>query len=369
MRQSMEAYLSKIKNIHIVYEENWDEPKPDGPLFRVMSEKLERQRQRVLHAASPLQRLALERKFQRGRPKFVRQIDLIDAYPSLRLDTKERRTFPDGSTVELRTLQFVHEGRITDIDLTHNSVIEKKLERISVLENQPAFALGRRLRGTLNQPVSTLLELPEVTALEGTEEIHGTKTVVIKVGPPLPASHRPAGASERDWVRLWLGPSYSHLPIRADYHQALTAIKGVDEVVHRTELADFQPARDEMRDEQVLFPRLLTYDQPGGKIEWRVSRVVLNEAVPADTFRASIPTGFLVTRDGVVPTVRLSGGREAQQRIVSETVKSAADMLAQSPPARSTDVSWPMSPRVLVPLGFLAVLVGLFFLRRRSHVA
>jgi len=364
----MESYLSKIRTIHIVYEESWGEPKMDNPAFKAASESLERNRQRLLQAAGPAERVALEKKSQRGRAKFVRQCDLIDAYPSFRLDATERRAFANGSTEELRTLQLVHEGRITDIDLTHNSVREKKLERVAAFQHLPVFALGRRLRGTLNQPVSTLLEFPEVTTLEGTELVHGAETIVIKVGPGLPASGRPPGASERDWFKLWLAPSYSHLPIRADYHQALTSVKGLDEVVHRTELSDFQPAHDRARGEQVLFPRLLTYDQPGGKIEWRVSRVVLNEALPADTFRASIASGFLVSRDGAIPTVRLSGGRDAQRQIVGETVSSATDMLTRSPPARPTDVPWLISPRVLVPLGFFAVLVGLFFLRRRSHV-
>jgi hypothetical protein len=97
-----------------------------------------------------------------------------------------------------------------------------------------------------------------------------------------------------------------------------------------------------------------------------VSQVVLNETLSANRFRASIPSGFLVTRDGVPPTVRLSGGTQAQRQIVSETVKSATELLAQGPPS-SPEIPWPISPRVLVPLGFLVVIVGLFVLRRRSH--
>ena len=110
--------------------------------------------------------------------------------------------------------------------------------------------------------------------------------------------------------------------------------------------------------ESIFFPRLLTFDQPGGKIEWRVSRVVLNEASSVDTFRASIPANFLVTRDGIVPSVRLSGGHEAKRMAVSETIKSASAILAQSP-AQASDTSWTISARVLVPTGLLVVIAGL----------
>ncbi|SRR5579883_790336 len=364
MRQSMESYLSKIKNIHIIYEESIRKPEVPHPLVKAA---LERERRLFLKYTAPKDRPDLEKRFDRTlSAQSVQQVDLLDAYPSFRLDTKTRQTFPDGSTEDRHILRFVHEGRVTDIDLTHKSVNDNKLIDINILSLLPVHALGRRLQGTLNQPLSTLLELPEVTTLEGAEVIDGVETIIIKVGPPLPPSHRPPSTSERNWVKLWLAPSYDHLPLRAEYYLVSISGRWDGEIVHRTELSDFQPARDEMRGERVLFPRLLTYEQPGGKSQWRVSQVVLNETISTDRFRPSIPPGFLVTRDGVVPTVQLSGGREAQRRAVSETVKSAMDLLAQAPP-KSPDVPWPISPRVLVPLGFLVVIGGLFVLRRRNH--
>jgi len=366
MRQSMESYLSRIKNVRIVYEETWGKPKVEDPQIKAA---LERGRLRALRDAGPKERAAVEKRIERTlSATSVRQYDLIDAYPSFRLDRKERRSYPDGSIEEQHTIEFVHEGRLTSIDLTHGSVSDQKVEGAGIFGPSPVNALGRRLLGTLDQPLSALLELPELTTLGGTETVDGVETVVIKVGPPLPPTHRPAGSSEKNWVKLWLAPSRSYLPLRAEYHLASTSGSAPEEVIHRTELSDFQPAPDVMRGERILFPLLLTFDQPGGKINWRVSRVVLNQSVPADTFRASIPPGLLVTRDGAVPTVRLSGGREAQREVVSETVKSASDILARGP-ARNTDVPWAISPRVLVPLGLLVVIAGVFVLRRRSHVA
>src|ERR1017187_5118613 len=220
MRQGLESYLSKIKNIHIIYEETFGEPDVNHPLYKIVMKRQEGERHKDLGSVAGK---AAERKRPAGRPEIVRQYDLIDAYPSFRCDRKERRTHPDGSIIERHNLKFVHEGRMTDIDWTHNRAIDQAVTvtDTSVLSLSPVFALGRRLQGTLNQPLWSVLELADVTTLEGSEVINGIQTTAIKVGPRLPLSHRGAYGDEKDWVKLWLAPSYSYLPVRAEFHRAV----------------------------------------------------------------------------------------------------------------------------------------------------
>ncbi len=379
MRLSMEAALSRIDSFQLQYTLTWEKD-ANSPYLQNIRDLLKAKRQKQLETANPETRRALEQIEERAKANTTVECMLLYDFPSLRLDTRTIRVFPDGSSEEDRRQRIAYKGTHKEMNYNNKTVnIKNTSIDTSTLSALPTVALGLCMKRTLDRPLSESLKYPAATTLEGREMISGRETVVIKIGPQFTADDRPAGLSEGSWMRLWLAPSLSYLAIRTEYH---TVHKGIplgkvadrpdnaehDFFIDCFELSDFQPARDEARDEILPFPRVLIHTKPGGTTRWDISDVRVNLPISPKDWESATPEGFLESRDGIVPTIRLSGGQLEQMRRVEETMRAANGLLAQTPPPAS-EGGWLSSLRILVPIVLLILTVSFILLAWRQRHA
>jgi hypothetical protein len=367
MRQSLEAYLSRIQTLEMKYTETWEQSNNQDGQTEAIRHDEELERRTRWDAAGPEEKRVLERIARRANAKGFWTYNLLDAYPSLRLEIHLQRQFPDGTQEESRSLKTAHDGVYTEVNMDRKTINTKKGVDLHLFPRTPVNALGLRMRGTMGQPLTKLLEFPTLTTVEGVELINGIKTQVLKIGPGIPRNLL-SGSPEGTWYRVWLAPSASHLPVRTEYHFG-GGVAGQAEpssAVHSAELSDLRPARDKARDESMLFPRILTYKDGAGTTRWNVEQVVINVPASAENFRSTEPMGFLVSREGAVPKVTLSGGREAQRRVIEATVKEADGQLnPEVPPSSRASAPFPL--RIVIPIASLIVLVSLIVIQIRRR--
>jgi hypothetical protein len=364
IRLSMESYLSRIDSIEITYNQTW-KASDEGKKAIAASQMKEQERVKV---GSAEERQVLEKILRRVEADRVTTYTLLDAFPSFRLDINVQRRLPDGSSEHSHVRKIVHDGQYTEIDPGRKTVNTTRSVNMRLLPRSPINALGRRVDWGLGQPLTQLLKHPDITTLIGQEKLHGIDTVIVKVGPGLPGDCLPENVGERTYYKFWLAPSYYHLPIKSEFNFEIVNASRPEPhfAVHSTELSDFQPARDNARKQDIPFPRVLTFTDKLGTTHWDVERVAINVPATAQAFRPVIPDGFLISRDGSVPTVTLSGGPEAKGRAVKATIQQAAKELSQAPLPASRRRST-IQLRTVVPLVFLVVIVLLILIRTRRR--
>lgn len=379
IRSSLESYLSRIQSIRMLYSERSNEDPEPPPILRQYNELIAKRQQETLQSASPKSREELARLFARGKAETVREYDVLDAFPSLRMIIREHSQYANGELNESVREIFIHGSTFAHVDRSAKQVHYRNTgERLS-LPRTPIEALGLRVSGSINMHLSDLLGFPEVTTSGRTEVIDGIQCVVIRVGPQLPVAARPMGWQDEDWAKIWLAANHQHLPIRMERymesaglgkHDMQTSNGGVARFLrHVYELRGLQPANDIARGEKVLFPRRVTFADGAGVWDWEVHDVEINPIVRDSDFNPAVQDGYAVARDGKPPTVTLSGGTPAFEKRVEETASQARDLLAIAIPPNPTKesrVSW----RYIVPVAFAGLTVGLLLLKRRfRHVS
>jgi hypothetical protein len=373
MRQAMESYLSRIRTIHLEYEETWEKAAIEDPLLRAYRESIKKANGGPGRGAPPP---GDDSDPRHAVATETVSYDLLDAFPSLRLAIRFRKAFPDGTVEEHRVCKYMRGSRYTEVDDEHKATYYRE-GGTGGFPRTPLNVLGRRLYASLNRPLSAMLEVPSITVVEGTEMVRGLETVVLRVGPGIPPSHRTSGATGKEWMRLWLAPARSHLAVRAEFYiprlrdnppPANGVARAEDYYIHRAELDDFQPAHDQARNEDLSFPRLITYTDPAGTMRWRIERITINAPTSPRDFDPTIPSGYLMSRDGAAPSVKLNGGRTAERRVLADTSRAAKEILDREV-SQGSQASTSVPIRVLVSLGFLVTVILLLVIRRRIYRA
>lgn len=101
---------------------------------------------------------------------------------------------------------------------------------------------------------------------------------------------------------------------------------------------------------------------------WKITDIKINEPTPSDVFSLTSPAGFVESKDGAVPSVRLSGGPDAKRKAILAAADRAKDILHNSPPP--DDPRFGNWVRTAIPVGFVALALTCLVLRRKwSHGA
>jgi len=377
MRRSLESYLLRIQTIRMQFVRTWEE-NPNSQLLQSVREHQKQKLQERLKTADAEDRERIKRSAMRLEAERVNECELLDAFPSLRLEVRTLWSFPDGTKEEEHILKIAHDNSYKEIKFNYNrAYTSDNVQMFKFSSNMPTIALGRHVEGALGQPLSTLLTRPEVTTIEGRESVHGIEAVVLKIGPTVAPGHSIQGLPGKSWVKLWLAPSRNYLAIKMEYHYINSSeTTGPsdnektenDRNVHTYELADFQPVSDQARGETVMFPHQLTYTDTVGTTHWQINQVEINPSVSSKDFEKDTPSDFLVSHNGAVPKVRLSGGEAAQQKAVSETTQAARELLAQTP-ASASGSQGSFLLRFVLPFGLLLTVVSLVLIRRFRHAS
>ena len=102
---------------------------------------------------------------------------------------------------------------------TQSRMAEKHLNLFGYL---PTAAIGLKSfpvdQHIETQNLPSLLSHPEITSIEGHEQVEGVDTVILKVGPRIPETERPGFLGNDGYVKLWIAPSIHSLAIRKEYH-------------------------------------------------------------------------------------------------------------------------------------------------------
>jgi hypothetical protein len=388
IRQSAESLLSRISNLQMAYVSDWQADQQSGFLLRATAGSLKKLEERLATANNPKVRERLSatiQQYRSGRSSY--ECELTYAYPSMRLQVRrdrqdqeappETRGMPDtiwatnGSSftaIDHRTRQAEKQSRVSD-------------QSLRLFDRLPTAAIGLRSFPGPGRPddrcLISLLSHPRITSIEGHELVEGVDTVILKVGPGIPAPDRPGFMGNGDYLKLWLAPSYSFLAIRKEYHfvgaPALdkaavgTGTKVVDQV-HCVALSDFRPVTDLARgNTKTRLPYLITYRDLAGTTSWRVSSMTINSPLAQDQFGPAIPRGFGVSVDGLPHKKYLSGGLAEKKRVVSESVTAARALLASSPPhAEPAFSSFQVGGAVALFCG-ISIVVLLVIRRKARH--
>jgi hypothetical protein len=322
---ALESYYSRIKTLHVTYSQQLT----PAPAYR----------------SDPS-----------WDPALSDDHDLLYAYPSLRMKEVERRKNNDGKVVEHEMEARIHKGKRYSIDYTSKQFHTIYSSDPNAFPSLPLDPLGLRVLGSLNMPLSDLLKFPDITSVEGADEIDGEEVLVLKVGPGIPASVRPWN-SEDATMTVWLAPARHYLPLRTEIRRKW---KGNPDGVVRLSASSFRPVQDMARGNRLLFPHAMQIDWASGASErMTVHSAVINPTVSEQDFvMTAPPEGFFVAVDYKTQTLR--GGEKQRQETVQASVAEAKRLLGSVDPPRASPsgwLSWPLGIAVVSISGLALVLV------------
>lgn len=359
VRDTLASKLSRISSVRLVYDETWVANPNPPPSFASAKERFIRRREEMMKSQG------IEPPPPPEEPsEVIRHYEVQDAFPSFKLRIREEYHYADGRVREEVREVYGGDGTVTQLDSREASIVTST-DR-SMIPRTPLNAIGLRMQGTVNGPLSEFLSHPEITYGGGEEMVRGFRTAVLRVGPGIATAIGAPLWDDRDSLKLWLAPDYHYLPIRMQISRKRG--EGIT-VEHIYELDDFQPTNDLLRTEAIPFPRYITFTDPLGQTRWQLTEVEINRALGSQAFAPVIPDGTSVTRDGQVQKRVLKGGDSAYEKRVSDTVERARNLLSsiEPPPAATTSsgLTWP----TITTLSF-AVLVGatLYLKWRKNHV-
>ncbi len=364
IREGLESYLSRITSLRLEYDFQWTAADP-GLLVKARDQVIvELRRRQAERGLEPVQ----ESKVREPRSVVHRSEVLLYQPPNIRQEYETLLEPGAGPTEgESRALTY-YDKKYTQTDLLHKAVhldTKGRMDVELVFSQIPVHALGLVLPRTPSQPLSSLLQFPDITREVGQETIGRLKTIVLTIGPGVPAGVRPVSASESYEVRLNLAPELDYLPLKATY----SFVKGFSIT---TELADFQDARDLARKANLQFPHSLAWTDPGGVWRWNVKNVVVNPRLTVTDFSPTFPADFMISRDGgpfgpASPTGRAGPTRQVARKIANK----GAELLAASPApaAGGWGAANPMVPALLATLVLFLTLFMYVRKRRRTHDA
>lgn len=370
MEQSLDSYLSRIRTLKLHYTSTWERDSTS----EIARETLERQKRDIadrLKEASAEDRPALEEIAQRIEAEWEDECSLLYAFPSMKLDTVSRWRSADGGEGHDHFLKIVHDNRYVEVQFHDKNTHVKSGIDWSMMAGRPTEAAGIEIPGGPGNPLSMLLRFPGITTLEGHETLDGVETVVLAIGPGLPAGAGSKWFKEGSAVKLWLAPSLDFLPLRTEFrfYTPSDAVPAqLPEGTKRFEVQDFRPVKDLARGEELMFPHRMSEADAGGTRRWEIRGVMINVVTSEADFADPTPESFLVSRDGAVPVVELKGDATVRDRIARETTQAARELMGQSVPAAPRPSPF-LSVRYLLPIGLGTAILAFYFIGRRHHAS
>lgn len=284
---------------------------------------------------------------------------------------RQRRRLEDGQATRQEHVRIiVHKDTYSQINFMSKSCVVNQGADYQGFLDLPTQILGVHLPGIPPVPLSSLIGESDVSRIEGTEEVDGVETVVVRTGEGWPRKVARGIFSEEGVAKLWLAPSLGYLPMRAEFDRTPEKPRqsGVSAPnILLFELADYRAVPDEGGGEPVLFPFSLRMSTIAA-----IHRIVVHEArvqvkFPTSEFEDPLPDGFVVQRDGKLPEVDDQGETEVAEDRIRQEVEKAKDLIEHVPPAASQP-SFVATPRFLVPVGLTALVVVLVVFRRMQQV-
>lgn len=364
IRKSLESYYKAIKSVRVRYVQTW-EPSESSPLVNRSRERAEAGLREQLKSSDAAGRKLAEKMLKSRKAPKESTITLMDAFPSLRQDIETTTHLEGHDEVELFT-RIYHNKVYRFADHSDKEWHSGKEFDMNTFSPNPLEAIGLRIRGSLNLPLVALLDKPSLVHIEGHDSLDGHKVVVLRIGPDVPEYMGQVGVNPDNFVRLWLAEELDFFPVKTGYEFYLGGkADHTSAYFHRFSARGLRPVRVDGKGREMILPSNIEYSDLGGTYHWRILDIAINPTFQAHEFDPPVPDGYLEYRDGKTPTVTISGGAPARNKIASETVDAARDMLAHSPPPDAGTSWWQLVVRVGVPVSLVVVIVVLLTLRRR----
>jgi hypothetical protein len=312
-QSALESYLTRVKTLHITYTKSW----------------------------TPADVSAYRRTNPNWDSTLSDHHDLLYAFPSLRMKVVERQKDGDGRVTEQQREVRFHQGKKVDVDYTNKQFHTITSSDPDPLPALPVIPIGLRVLHTLNAPISDLLKFPHITSFEGSEDINGEPSIVLKIGPQIPHSARPSAWNDNTFVRLSLAINRSYLPLRSEIIHSLETMPDANYLMS---IDSFEPTRDMARGNSIPFPRHMEIKWPSGAVtSWTVKTATINPEITSHDFALTPPPGYFVTLDSKPQAI--SGGIEVRNQRVEQSLEDARRLLGSLEPPRSSDKSsfvWPI---------------------------
>ncbi len=284
-QSALEAYLKNIETLQVMYTDKFTPP--PGPM-EIAKDPL----------AGPPETGSVYDS------KLVNDNELLYAYPSMRLKVLERRKYRDGRLTERDRDTRIHEGKLIQVSHSDRDFHEKTKLDGDPFPSLPIDPLGLRILSPEHRSLSDFLKFPDITTSEGEDNIDGERVIVLKIGPNIPLSVRPKFWGDTAFVKVWLAPKQSHLPLRIELHPKYKTEP--DRVWGRT-IGSLKAVRDVARNKEVPFPHRLEIQWPtGGRSTYVVTSAVINPQVTDEDFVMKPPFGYFTTIDGEIAKSRLA---------------------------------------------------------------
>jgi len=361
------AAASRIQTLDVEYTETWQQAATPSPLLQAaLKWQIDENRKHLAEARNDDERMLILKSIASVGAPVTHHIRWLDAFPSVRLETRSTTRMADNSQSEQITVRSIRGGRLVSLDSNLGAAHVQSSGDTASLWIIPLHALGRRLRGSVNVSLDLLMDSPDVARVEGMETLGEIETVRLQLGPPLPEAIRPFGEDADYFGRVWLAPALDWLPIRTqwfdrdpagDVKVTYSDAVGRTYLTNRYDLEQIESVTDEARGNTVFFPRRIRFTDAGGIRTCTMERIRINPMVEPGEFEIAIPDGFRVAIDGAVPVVRLSGGGAALNERLNGNTSAAKGLLSGR--------RW---PALLLFNGlFVGIVVFLAFFLNRRH--
>jgi hypothetical protein len=328
---ALRGYYARFENLTIEYQELWT-PDSSSPLLRKVMDSRASSNAARLGKAMPKERAVIERIQKRDPASVKSRHRLVESWPSIKLESRvlygTDGQHGDGEVI----IKVLHGGKYNQIRPEQKSAEVSQSIKLDRFGRLPTSGLGLRIPFSSNRSLADLIN-SDYTRIAGEDELSGTQATVLQVGPGLPEAERPSRFEPAGWAKLWITSNSAPLPAKVEYHPdgrppdpTVTDITKLA-VVNTVTMSDFRDEIDEKNGKPIKFPREIAFSDAVGTTTWTILSVAINRKIDSNEFAAIFPDGYLVSKDGAIPTRVLAGGEAEQKRAISRTTAKAREML------------------------------------------
>lgn len=245
---------------------------------------------------------------------------------------KSRQTLDRGNGLEKeRTTQHFLNGN-ESIRIDHAlrlATFASTLPRDHSLEAYLTHAMGCRMVGSYTATLADALADPSIVTILGEEVMEDSRVLHLKVGPPLPNTIRPPSWRLPRSLEMWLDIDKGFVPkkwsVVFDYQG-----KRHQNAFHNER---FAKTIDPLTKKMVHYPSVINRVNGRVSYRWVVSDFSANPPVAINSLRPTVPSGYVVMKDGKRDETRIKGGGGAWEQRQRDTVKRARVVMETTPPS------------------------------------
>ena len=371
IRVGLQAYLSSINAVDFQYRETREED-ADSEVYELIKSKQIEAARTSLESADPDLRRRGEQMMasinNRDSQVVTRQCRYTESFPSIRLDVHTRTEQSDGIVKERDYTHIYHEKRRTFVDPATKSIHTKDGIDISVFSYTPVYAIGRKVPGTLNMPITELMRDAELVHVLNRDVVDGRMVTKLLIGPGLLSLGAASGYTDASYIELDVFDGEEVFPKEIRYLEPRG--DGAEKQIHErlvVSLHGYETVRGgPAGGGSTPFPRKITFKDSVGVTTLEIQEVALGANNLQSRFSGATPDGYLVYRNDKVPSVTLAGGKGAQRDKLREVSEAAHDLLLDNPPP-PRETPWIHTVAIFgVPGIALLVLAALLILRHKG---